>query len=332
MKVNFPDLKIVRNLTKYISPAEIEHLRYKKYNAPIINDGNLLCDEFFRTEEVFNRKSDEIKSFQPYSIDDLPVYDRTTIKAFDKRRLLGDVSYVETDLPYYVDIIGENKRIYLESYGVKNPKYPGEVSADGKYKGFRLDDVVNIKYYARKLSPNNIIGIEEEALQMIKDGFPLESVINIMEESALKSKYGTTRGARGLMPFLLQFPKLRHLVVSKSKFGIEVFDYKAAKAFPELVDMCNGDTEIACKIVQSCKIKQDNESLIINTDMLDLAKKLYEADNSWSQSQQEIMSFIKRKYPLRHIILMTHANTCLEKGMPVSSIYHELVLRLNKRK
>ena len=325
MKIFTPDIKLTDKLTKYISPASIEKARFQKYNAPKINDGNLLCDKFFRTSELFDRDVDEIKDFCPYGVDDLPVYDRASVRALDLSRFVGsNKSLIETNLPYYVDIIGENKRIYLESYGCKNPKYPAKIDASGKYEGFCLDDIVNIKYHAKKVAPKNSIEIEEEGLQMIKNGFPLESVINVIKEAALQSKYGVIKGSRGLMQFLLQFPKLRHYMITESKFGTEVFDVPGAKRFPELVDMCKNNTEEAYEIIKACRIRQDNRSQLTDIPFLDFAKTLYKIDNTWTKTKSDIINFIKDKHPSRYTSLMKRTKRLLEKGVPIENIEYEL--------
>ena len=325
MKIFTPDIKLADKLTKYISPASIERARFQKFNAPIINDGNLLCDKFFRTSELFDRKNDEIKSFCSYGIDDLPIYDRTSVRALDMSILEGsNASYIETDLPYYVDIIGENKRIYLESYGCKNPKYPCEIDAGGKYEGFSIDDVVNIKYYANKVATDNTSAIEDEALHMIKDGFPLESVINLIKESALHSKSGASRGSRELMRFLLQFPKLRHYMITESKYGVEVLDVRGAKEFSNLVDMCNNNTEEAYQIINDSRIQQENKSRLTSLQFLDFAKFLYKTDNTWTNTKSDIINFIKEKHFSRHTRLMNQTKKLLEKGVSVNDIVYEL--------
>ncbi len=341
MKIYKTNIKLAEELTKYISPKHIEQARFERYNMPKINDGNLLCDEFFRTTELFNRKADEIKSFQPYGIDDLPIYDRMSTRALDLQQIEGSNSaYIESDLPYYIDIIGENKRIYLENYGTKSNKYPYEADIDTEYiyrnkslyKNHSVDEVANIRYFAKRYSASDGYDLEAEALSLLNDGFPLESVIRIMKEGTLKSSDGDLIGSRGLMRFVSRYPGLKRYMVTYSNNKNEVFDYFGAKVFPDIVDMCNNNKKEAYKIIWDCRLEQTNGSFLTNLDFIEFAKTLYETDCSWTQTKSDIINFIKNQHPNNHKKLMKRVNKCLNNNVPLNDIIEIITpVRLKRR-
>jgi hypothetical protein len=331
MKIISTDIKAIRRLTKYISPANIEKARYKNFNAPKITETPVLCDEFFRTEELFNRKTDILESFHPYSVDDLPIYDRTSIKAIDLRKLEGSFSsYVESDLPYYVDIIGEKKRIYVENFGTKNSKYPYEADADAfinffsntdekLFKGHSIDEIVNITYYAQTLSPQNSQELRDIGLKMLNDGFPLEGVISIMKDARLKGTVGETALPAEFMRFLSKFPNLRRYMITYSKNKGEVFDRTGAMAFPKLVDMCGGDTKEAYKIIWACRLEQPNESYLTSPDFLKLARDLYRTDKTWTEEKSDLLNHIK-ELPQNNEALIRRARKYVTLGSSIRTI------------
>ena len=67
------DLGDIRRLTKYISPSDIEKTRLKNFKPEVIDDGNLLCDRFFKQEELFDHEIDKVGyEYRLYDIEDLP--------------------------------------------------------------------------------------------------------------------------------------------------------------------------------------------------------------------------------------------------------------------
>lgn len=327
MKILNVKSKVIKELTRYIRPKEIEAARFKQYCQPIIDDGNIVCDEFFRTKELYN----PAKDFAPvanYSIDDIPVTNRVNVLTQDALRLKGiNPAKVEWGLPYYVDIIGRNERIYLESYGLKDPKHPQKMMADGIYSKFVLDDVVNIKYYAQELSLNDKNGFTKEALALLKDGFPLTSVLKLMEKSALKSSDGISRTSKGLLTFLAEFPKFRPYVITHDFLKNEVFDSEGAKMFPKILEMCNNDHEEAFRIINDCRRTMYDESRLTDTKYLELGQKLYKIDNTWSTQKAEIVKMCILKYRQKNIINKVKLMIWEEK--PIDRI-HSFVLSSKK--
>ena len=331
MKIISTDLKTVKKLTKYISPENIEKIRYKKYNVSKIKETPVLCDEFFRTNELFNRRTDITESFHPYSVDDLPIYDRTSLKACHFRQLSGsNAAYIESDLPYFVDILGEKKRIYIESYGTKSDKYPYEADVEfdinpfmlhnkKDYENHSIDEVVNLTYYAQKLSMQNINELRIIGLKMLNNGFPLEGVINIMKDAHLKGTSGEAEVPALFMRFLSKFPNLRRYMITYSKNKSEVFDRNGATAFPKLVDMCGGDTKEAYKILWACRVEQPNESYLTSPDFVDLAKDLYRTDKSWTEEKSDLLNYIK-ELPQKNDALIRRTRKLIIRGMSIKSI------------
>lgn len=343
MKVFTPNIKLVNKLTKYISPKSIEKARFEKFNTPIINDGNLLCDKFFRTSELFDKKNDIVQSFQPYSIDELPVYDRTSVQALDLKHLEGThASYIETNLPYFIDIIGENKRIYLEEYGIKHPDYPNKETeiqpilhpflcffSEKLTKNVSIDEYVNITYHAQKKSPFASYELVKASLGLLQDGIPLEGVINLMNKANLKVVSGDAVAATpiGLMRFLSEYPKLRQYVITHTKRNSEVFDSKGSVAFPELIDMCKGDIEKAYDILKDCRVEQWNKSSLTNLDLVGLAKTLYKIDNCWNKEKAKILFYIKLHNNEDLTIYIKRAYKDLEMKLPLKQISENLAPR-----
>lgn len=299
MKIFTPhaNLKVVEELTRYISPASIEKARFQKFNAPIVDDGNLVCDKFFRMDELFNKREDIVQSFHPYSIDDVPLVNRTGLMPSNIHRLSDcKAAHVENNLPYYVDIIGENKRMYLEDFGVKNPKYPtSETDAGVRYPGLSVDEVINIKYHAKAISPVDSLGIEKEAYALLKKGFPLEGVVNLIKKSAMKDADGNPKGAVGLLTFLAEFPDLKNHMVLYSKTQGEVFDRIGAKRFRKLYEMCDGDKKLACNILWDCRCERQDGSFLSDENLLDIGTMLYKTDNTWTSVKSDIIQCIKNK-------------------------------------
>lgn len=305
MRIFTPNIKAVEELTKYISPASIERARFKKFNEPVINDGNLLCDEFFRTGEQFSRKTDEIKSLQSYGIDDLPVYTRSNILSNDIQRLSNPKSAnVENDLPYYVDIVGEkNKRVYVEKYGTKNPKHPHVEMYDAEsvwgdkslYENRTVDEVVNIRYYASRLEACDSRGIEHEALRLLKKGYPLEFVIYTMKQSVLKSPYGHNQASTGLMKFLADYPDMRRYVVTHNDFKEEIFDSGAAKAFPKLLDIFDNDLRQVNQILWDCRVPKFANAYFVEPNLIETGISLYKIDNVWNEQKAQIIEELTKK-------------------------------------
>lgn len=336
MKILSTNLKSVRQLTKYISPEEIEKIRYKKFNAPKIKAPNLLCDEFFRAGEVFDRKNDIIRPYQTYSPDDLRIYDRTSLYAIDRRRFEGsNAAYIESDLPYYVDIMGEKKRIYVEHYGTKSPKYPFEKDVDlsihpfwqhnkNLYKDRSIDEIVNISYYADKLSADNSHEVKHIALSMMNKGFPLESVINIMKEAKLKVTDGDLPIQTDFMQFLSEYPNLRRYMITYSDNRSEVFDSNGAKIFTKLLDMCSGDTKEAYKILWDCRLEQKDGSFMTDLDFVRLAESLYRRGHDWNEEKSEVINCIKAKPAEKYPALIRRTHKYISLLMPLNRITEQL--------
>ena len=304
MKNYIPDIKLVRELTKYISPKEIEKARFKRYNMPKFNDGNLLCDEFFRTEELFDKKIDRASAFNPYSVDDIPAIKNSVVNSGNFHRVSNlNASYPESNLPYYVDIIGENKRIYIEQYGIKDPRHPYEADFIGSndwlnqnlYTNRTIDEIVNIKYLARKLAEGDSYGLELEALSLLKNGYPLDAVLNIMKKAALKQPDGKLLGCRGMMRFITQYPDLRRYMVTYANDKSEVFDSFGAKMFPELLELCNNDKKLAYKILWDCRAEMHDGWFLTHPELLTIGKYLFKIDNSWNDKKAKLVQLISEK-------------------------------------
>lgn len=306
MRIPAQNIKLVKELTKYISPSEIEKARFKRFNAQKIDDGNIVCDEFFRTNELFDRKIDEIKTAQQYGIDDLPIYTESKLLSNDIRRISNSkAGNAENDLPYYVDIIGEkNKRIYVEEYGTKNPKHPHFEPyntehvwyADRKlYENRTIDEVVNIRYHATELSAVGSRSLEHEALRLMQKGYPLEYVIYIMKQSVLKSPYGRSEAYTPLMKFLSEHPDMRRYVVTHNCFKEEIFDSCAAKMLPKLLETCNNDMKVVNQILWDCRIQTHNEVFLTEPNILKTAINLYKIDNVWNEQKTKIIEELAAK-------------------------------------
>ena len=295
MRVFIPNIRTVKELTRYISPLEIERARFKKFNSPIINDGNIVCDEFFRVEELFDRKRDILTPLTTYSIDDVPVIDHTSLLARDIQILEGtNSSYIETDLPYYVDIIGENKRIYLEGYGVKGSKSKIDTKS---YKNCSVDELANIRYYAYKYSPSNPFSAELEGVKLLKDGYPLEGVINIIKESSTEGINGSLLCPRPLMRFIAKFPKLKRYMFTYDNKKREILDVAAAGMFHELVETCKGDEKLAYQILWDCRVEKSNGSFRTYPDLLLLGQNLYKNGDYWSPEKAKIVHYVSLRDP-----------------------------------
>ncbi len=297
MKIISVNPQTIDKLTKYITPSSIEKARHQKFNAPKIKDTNLRCDKFFRTEELFDKKTDVVTPQNKYSIDDIPVYDSTSTDAIDKRFLGGtNNSYISSEVPFYVDIIGEKERVYIENYRNKNTRYPFENNINSIYKGFSIDEVVNIKHFAHMVSPNNSYVVEEEAFKLLKEGFPLSTVVKLIQESALHMSNGKTKEAKGLMTFLAEFPDLRRYMITYTNSRSEAFDASGAKIFRELLDMCNGNKKLANKILWECRIEKEDGHFVTDNFLFNIAKYLYKSDDKWTQNKEAVIrDIIKRK-------------------------------------
>ena len=334
MKIFTPNVKLVEELTKYIRPQEIEKARFKNFNTPTINDGNLLCDEFFRTEELFNKKNDVMSSFHPYSIDDIPVIDRASTLARDIRTLANDNgTYIESDLPYYVDIIGENKRLYFENYGTKsvNSKRQDLINEDEfgyinrrLYTNRTIDEVVNIRYHAKQIADNDFYGLEVEALSLMKEGYPLEGVINIMKAATLKSADGKLKCVRGFMRFIAEYPDLRNYMITFARNKSEVFDAQGAKMFTDILEACDGDKKLAYRILWDCRVEMQDGSFLTNPDLLTFGIELFNKDKTWTSQKAQLIQAVSEKNNKLYKRYINQVRRELENGLSVQEITNKL--------
>ena len=293
MKITIPSPKLIRELTKYISVSDMKSMNRKLYSSPKIKDAPAGADEFLRASELFDRRSDVASGwYRRYDYEDVDLYEEMCQAAIDKNKFKSVVSkYIETDLPYYVDIIGTNKRYYFEHFGCKNPKYQSK----SYYKdGITIDDYVNILYHAHVDCGYDTENVSM-SLDLLKQGTPIETVIHYLKESKLKASNGSTISAPGLMEFVMNHPNIKRYMITYNNSKTEVFDNVGAKIFDRLCEMTNGDEKEAYKLLWDCRIESNDGSYHSDFELFQMLEFMYSKLKHIPPAASEILFLIKDK-------------------------------------
>ena len=285
------DLKTVRKLTRYISPKEIEKARYEKFNTPKINDGNLLCDKFFKKEELFNKMSDEIDyGYRSYGIDDLPVYYNGIREHDITHYSTQQCQYtLERRLPEYVTLLRNGKKIYTEKFEYLRDTNPIKMQINEALgKGCSLQNAINI-LDAAYIDINFKNDLFKGGLKLLREKYPLETVLHYIELSKLKDAKGNKSYVTGTFDFISQYPHLRDLIIHKDAYNCETLDEIGLKYIPKLLDKCKSE-EDAVKIAKACQnTKQFNKEIVTDRAHLNLALHIYSKNQKWTKTDTALL-------------------------------------------
>ena len=128
---------------------------------------------------------------------------------------------------------------------------------------------------------------------MLKRGYPIETVIELMEKSKLRRKNGTKKYSEGMLEFLEQFPDLRHLVVSKNRIGEEMFDKYGAKKFPYLFNLAK-DEQTAVKIFKDCQVYNAYDGFVVEDLLCNSALHILRRSGEYTKNDAKLMNILRQ--------------------------------------
>ena len=284
----------IRKLTEYISPKEIEKIRYERYNTHKINNGNLVCDKFFRMNEGFNRNSDSVNAgYRSYGTDDLPIYYNGEIERDITQYSTRIGNYtLETELPPHVTLLKNGHKIYTEKFQFLPDTNPLKIKINKAMdEGCSLEEAINILDSAQiDISHKN--ELFSEGIRLLKEKYPLATVLKYMEDAKLKDRKGNRTYIPGTIGFITKYPHLRELIIHKNIFKNEVVDVAGMNAFPKIIEKCNSE-EDAIKIAKACQHKTlFKEDTVTNRNLVDLALHIYSRNKTWTQTDTALLNEI----------------------------------------
>ena len=286
---NLSNNATIRELTRYIRPSELD-----KFRKPLNHnnhDAIEICDTFYRDDELYDPSRDDVSTYEPYSVDDIPVCN-------PKKRIYNDINnwmckadnIIERDLPPYATLIRSGKRVFLEKL-----LYAGHATPIlNSYLdfGYTPEEVVNI-FSVASSDFSTKYQLAYDAFKLIDMHYPLSLVLDYMDLSKLKNNKGDFSYNQGLLLFISEFPDARDAVVSHDRHNNEILDRTALGAFRELYEI-NGNTDEVKQIFKACRTYDSNDNYTVQRKLLKIAAKIYENERTWSDESSKIIAFISQ--------------------------------------
>ena len=254
----------------------------------IVKAGERQKSSTFRDHELF-KEFNEFDEFIPtYSLDDLPLASSLHPK---QQQYTYEITRdtIDTDISF-AKILGTTKKIFFESV-LGNPGYHNYNISKYVDEGFKFQDVANIYHKAKSVGNINNAYVED-ALDLISQRYPLETVLSYMDEAVLK---GGTNYEKGLLDFVAKNPGKKHLVVCKNCYKFEKFDKVGAKHFHILENLCKSEKEID-EILKACRCFDTNGTVDSSIELLDLAIDILKKEKKWTNNCTEILQSLKQNY------------------------------------
>jgi hypothetical protein len=192
-------------------------------------------DEFFRDDELYNPVTDYSEDMfkkSVYEPDDLPIYTPNEMKTIDLNRynIACKINTIETDLPEYIILKRTGQKFYIENLllpGFSSANYENlmEKVADG----YDIADIINIMDYSI-CKTGGSKEMQDEASRLLMEEYPLDYILDLMNQAKLKDKKGRKHYTGGLLTMLSKYPQFRDCFVTKNDVGGEYFDKELAKA------------------------------------------------------------------------------------------------------
>lgn len=311
MSIKIEPLKNGKTIMKFIGQNRAESKNFYKKLKTSQNDTNIACDSFFRTEELFDKEKDIIHSgYRCYSPEDIPADESMTEFFKDKTHLFSkvnkfcefrhkhsillhkDKSFFATDIIYETNV-GNNVRDMIESK---------------LNQGFTLEQTLNI-YYSGMVDGCIRDNLIKPAFKMVKNGNPIEYVVNLMERSKLRRATGHQKYSNGMLEFLEQFPYMKNSMVSLNDAGEEIFDSIGAKYYPQIFNISSNEID-SLKILRHCRLKHKDNTLrtderlvlcaleILNNNKGIFTKSDYKLMKNLASIDQVYTERVKNVYPL----------------------------------
>ncbi len=285
---------------KYIKQlSKGEYRQFRKKLKIDERDGSLTCDKFFRQDELFAKNTDKINDgYKTYGIDDIPVKDYSDMVARDINHYETSqcTPYVERGLPPSITLKKTNKKIYLDGINYDSFDFRRYSEMMEKH-GLTLEDIANVVHNSF-IDGFHSISLREDGLRFLKDGYPLEGVLNIMDISKLNTSSGTQTYASGMMDFMARFPNSRKYVVTLNTLKDETFDKEGAELFANLYDIC-GDEKLSGKILWDCREIDMNGLVKTNERLGKYAREILKNTGKWTESDRMFFDKVLEKKKTR---------------------------------
>ena len=311
MSIKLPS---VRELTRYVSPREIQKVRYEKFNMSKTDfDG---FDKFFREDELFVKGHDKVtSSYRTYDVDDLPV-SYSSIRDLDIVHYSSkQKGFVEGKTSPYIKMLKDDFIISEEDLINCKPAFGVQKLIDEKTEeGYTNTEIYNVLYSS---VINGVIrtNLARPAFNMINEGYPLKAVVDTMEKAKLKRRNGTLKYTEGVFEFVKKFPHLKQVMVLVYR-GEEFFDKEGAKAFEKIYDNVS-DEKTAIQVIRDCR-KSPKENLDCSDEkLLRVAYKIVRNQHDYKSEDAMLMGLLRRK---NNSSAVYNVSKCLDEGMTSKEI------------
>lgn len=281
-------------ILKYTN-AKIFPRKKQQINPAHLLKAELACDMFcrsvpFKENELFN-KNDTISSYSAtYDDNDVPLSENLRPKMFEYPAAVFAEVY-DAPKTESAKLIKNGKTLYWETlYGfyIDFPWRRNEEFAyiQEKVEDFGFNTVANIIH-------NSVSGREfckdyaNKGFSLLREGYPLESVVKYMDEATLHSKSGAKRFHSNIIDFIIQAGDKRDLVIVKDQFGNERFDNLAEYAVYQFQNMLS-EKELEDAIV-ACRTIDGTYGILMDEDFYKVAKKIINRDKAWTQENTDLI-------------------------------------------
>lgn len=257
------------------------------------SEPNVVMDKFFRQDELYNKSIDHAtRGYRTYDADDLPVYDynqtgRDIDFLFAQQRPF--IEYKNN----FIKLRKDNSVVDLDKVYMSNLSYSSSnIISEKLNEGYDVYHVLNVLYSSKI---NGVIRntLADSGFKLVRRGYPIETVVELMEKSKLSRKNGTKKYSEGVLEFIEQFPDLRHLVVSKNRIGEEMFDKYGAKAFPYLYNMAK-DEKTAIKIYKDCQTYNAYDGLVVDPLLYNSALHILRHSGNYTKNDAKLMNILRQ--------------------------------------
>ena len=293
----------IYDVNRYVSSKEMKQQQDKKLlyeNLEGIQKEMFGFDEFFRDDELYNPVTDYSEDMfkkSVYEPDDLPIYTPNEMKTIDLNRynIACKINTIETDLPEYIILKRTGQKFYIENLllpGFSSANYENlmEKVADG----YDIADIINIMDYSI-CKTGGSKEMQDEASRLLMEEYPLDYILDLMNQAKLKDKKGRKHYTGGLLTMLSKYPQFRDCFVTKNDVGGEYFDKELAKKFPALYENFDSEEDLH-RLILDCRSADDEGNKVVNLNFLDLAVYLYEKQHKWEQEDCDFVRQMSR-YP-----------------------------------
>lgn len=293
MSIIINALKNGQKAVRYFDKNQNNVQKFYRQQKISQSEPNLMTDKFFRQDELYNKSIDNVhKGYRVYDTDDLPVYDYTQTDR--------DIDYLfAQQRPFieyknnFIKLRKDNRVVDLDKVYMSNlNNSSSNIISEKLNEGYDVEHVLNVLYSSRI---NGVLrnNLADSGFSLLRRGYPIETVIELMEKSKLRRKNGTKKYSEGMLEFLEQFPDLRHLVVSKNRIGEEMFDKYGAKNFPYLFDLAK-DEQTAVKIFKDCQVYNPYDGFVVDDLLCNSAFHILRRSGEYTKNDAKLMNILRQ--------------------------------------